>query len=229
MRCLQGLRSYSAWCVTLVVLLSLTGCAYLPHKEVVGEAEPVDVPAPAPAEPNGSIFQANNQGVPFFEDIRPGLVGDVLTIVFNEEVSASKSSKSSSSRGSSATFTPTGMPKGLERLQKYGLDASGSQDFEGKGGSQAQNTFTGRLSVTVERVLNNGNLRVKGGKEIAINQGTEFIRFAGTVDPRLINADNTILSSQVADARIEYVGKGYINEAQNMGWLQRIWLNISPF
>jgi len=78
-------------------------------------------------------------------------------------------------------------------------------------------------------VLPNGNLRVRGDKQIAINQGTEFIRFSGVVNPRSISGDNTVLSSQVSLARIEYVGEGYINEAQRMGWLQRVILNLSPF
>ena len=82
---------------------------------------------------------------------------------------------------------------------------------------------------TVKQVLENGNLAVVGEKQIAINQGTEFIRFSGIVNPRTISASNTVVSTQVADARIEYVGNGYINEAQQMGWLQRLFLNLSPF
>lgn len=70
--------------------------------------------------------------------------------------------------------------------------------------------------------------RVVGEKQIAINQGTEFIRFSGVVNPRTISGSNTVPSTQVADARIEYVGNGYINGAQNMGWLQRFFLNLSP-
>ena len=88
--------------------------------------------------------------------------------------------------------------------------------------------FSGTLTVTVDQVLVNGNLHVVGEKQIAINQGTEFIRFSGVVNPRTISGSNTVPSTQVADARIEYVGNGYINEAQNMGWLQRFFLNLSP-
>ncbi|WP_260459727.1 flagellar biosynthetic protein FliO [Enterobacter ludwigii] len=88
---------------------------------------------------------------------------------------------------------------------------------------------TGTITVTVNELLPNGNLRVVGEKQIAINQGTEFIRFSGVVNPRFISGGNTVPSTQVADARIEYVGNGYINEAQNMGWLQRLFLNLSPF
>lgn len=83
--------------------------------------------------------------------------------------------------------------------------------------------------MTVDRLLANGNLHAVGEKQIAINQGTEFIRFSGVVNPRTITGTNTVSSNQVADARIEYVGDGYINEAQTMGWLQRFFMNISPF
>ncbi|MCP1366799.1 flagellar basal body L-ring protein FlgH, partial [Halomonas sp. BBD48] len=104
-----------------------------------------------------------------------------------------------------------------------------NNDFSGSGGAAASNTFTGTITVTVMDVLYNGNLRVRGEKQIIINQGTEFIRFSGVVNPRTITALNTVPSTLVADARIEYVGNGYINEAQTMGWLQRFFLNVSPF
>lgn len=105
---------------------------------------------------------------------------------------------------------------------------SGGNDFSGKGGASANNTFTGTITVSVSSVLANGNLKVVGEKQIEINQGTEFIRFSGVVNPRTINADNAVLSTSVADARIEYVGNGYINDAQQMGWLQRFFLTIAP-
>ena len=137
--------------------------------------------------------------------------------------------RSSPHQHHSASFTPTTVPTGLEDLSDYGFDLTGENDFEGGGGSQAENTFTGTITVTVLEVLTNGNLRVRGEKQILINQGTEFIRFSGVVDPLEISDTNTVPSTQVADARIEYVGDGYINEAQHMGWLQRFFLNISPF
>jgi flagellar L-ring protein precursor FlgH len=62
-----------------------------------------------------------------------------------------------------------------------------------------------------------------------INQGTEFIRFSGVVNPRTVSGNNSVASTQVADARIEYSAKGYIDEAQTMGWLQRFFLNVLPF
>lgn len=213
----------------MALALLLGGCAQLPRPSVVGEQEKVDLTPPPPVQPDGSIFQANRGYRPLFEDRRPSRVGDVLTIVLDEQVSASKSSQSNANRNGASTLTPTLLPKGLEDLGDYGYDLAGQNDFSGGGGAQANNTFSGTITVSILQVMANGNLRVRGEKQIAINQGTEFIRFSGVVDPLSIAGDNSVPSTRVADARIEYVGDGYINEAQTMGWLQRFFLNISPF
>ena len=139
--------------------------------------------------------------------------------------------KAKLSRDGKTNFGFDTVPRYLQGLfgnARADVEASGGNTFNGKGGANASNTFSGTLTVTVDQVLVNGNLHVVGEKQIAINQGTEFIRFSGVVNPRTISGTNTVPSTQVADARIEYVGNGYINEAQNMGWLQRFFLNLSP-
>ncbi|HEY8329801.1 MAG TPA: flagellar basal body L-ring protein FlgH [Pseudomonas sp.] len=217
----------------LLPVLSLAGCAQLPRSSVVGEQEQVLIPERSQTPANGAIYQARRGFQPLFEDRRPRMVGDILTVVLNEEVSASKNSASSADRAGSASLTPTLVPDTrnlrLKRLGEVGFDIEGDSDFSGGGGSEANNSFTGTITVTVLDVMANGNLRVRGEKQIAINQGTEFIRFSGVVNPRTITGQNTVPSTQIADARIEYVGDGYINEAQHMGWLQRILINVSPF
>ncbi|WP_411705586.1 flagellar basal body L-ring protein FlgH [Edaphovirga cremea] len=217
-------------------MMIINGCAYIPHAPLVDGSTSAQ-PAPATAAvPNGSIFQTvqpMNYGYqPLFEDRRPRNVGDTLTIVLQENVSASKSSSANASRNGSSTFGLDTTPRYLEGLfgnDRAALDIKGDNTFGGKGGANANNTFSGTLTVTVNQVLANGNLHVVGEKQIAINQGTEFIRFSGVVNPRTISGANAVVSTQVADARIEYVGNGYINEAQNMGWMQRFFLNVSPF
>lgn len=227
----KGCMPVRHWALVMVLCLLVSGCAQLPRASVVGEQEQVNIAEPRPPVPNGSIYQANAGYAyqPLFEDRRPRAIGDILTIVLDEEVSASKNSQSNADRSGSAGLTIDSAPDALEQLAEYGFDLSGQSDFAGGGGSQANNTFTGTITVSVLDVMPNGNLRVRGEKQIAINQGTEFIRFSGVVNPRTITGQNTVPSTQVADARIEYVGDGYINEAQHMGWLQRFFLNISPF
>ncbi|MBR9903511.1 MULTISPECIES: flagellar basal body L-ring protein FlgH [Halomonadaceae] len=213
----------------VLLMLVVAGCAQIPRASVVGEQEQISIVDRPPPIPNGSIYQARQGYQPLFEDRRPRSIGDILTIVLDEEVSASKNSQSNAGRSGSASLELAQLPDILDVLAEYGYDISGENDFTGSGGSQANNSFTGTITVSVLEVMNNGNLRVRGEKQIAINQGTEFIRFSGVVNPRTITAQNTVPSTQVADARIEYVGDGYINEAQHMGWLQRFFLNVSPF
>lgn len=213
----------------VLLMLVVAGCAQIPRASVVGEQEQISIVDRPPPIPNGSIYQARQGYQPLFEDRRPRSIGDILTILLDEEVSASKNSQSNAGRSGSAGLALAQLPDALETLAEYGFDVSGENDFTGSGGSQANNSFTGTITVSVLEVMNNGNLRVRGEKQIAINQGTEFIRFSGVVNPRTITAQNTVPSTQVADARIEYVGDGYINEAQHMGWLQRFFLNVSPF
>ncbi len=215
--------------LVLVILAVMAGCAQIPRASVVGEQEKIVVVEPPPVIANGSIYQPGLGYQPLFEDRRPRMIGDILTIVLDEEVSASKNSSANAGRDGSASLELTQLPDKLDKLLEYGFDVSGNNDFSGSGGARATNSFTGTITVTVLDVLYNGNLRVRGEKQIAINQGTEFIRFSGVVNPRTISGQNTVPSTQVADARIEYVGDGYINEAQTMGWLQRFFLNVSPF
>lgn len=222
-------RNIGSGALAAIAALLAAGCAQLPRPSVVGEQERVEIQGPPPPPANGAIYQSAHGYRPLFEDRRPRMAGDVVTVVFNEQVSASKSSGSNAGRSGAASLTATAVPDGLESLTDYGFDLEGGSDFEGGGASRAQNTFSGTLTVTVLEVLGNGNLRVRGEKQILINQGTEFIRFSGVIDPREISGSNTVRSTQVADARIEYVGDGYINEAQGMGWLQRLFLNLSPF
>ncbi|AWK41724.1 flagellar basal body L-ring protein FlgH [Photorhabdus laumondii subsp. laumondii] len=223
-------------CSIALAVLSLTGCAYIPQKPLV-EGATTAAPSVATAPvPNGAIFQVVQPVYygyqPLFEDRRPRNIGDTLTITLQENVSASKNSSANASRNGKNTFSAALTPRFLKGLiggDKTDLDMEAENTFGGKGGANANNTFKGTITVTVDRLLANGNLHVVGEKQIAINQGTEFIRFSGVVNPRTINANNTVSSNQVADARIEYVGNGYINEAQNMGWLQRFFLNVAPF
>ncbi|MGP9633958.1 flagellar basal body L-ring protein FlgH [Halomonas sp. AOP43-A1-21] len=213
----------------LFFILLAAGCAQIPRASVVGEQEQIDIVDRPPPVANGSIYQSRRGYQPLFEDRRPRAMGDILTIVLDEQVSASKNASTNAARAGSSSLTLAQLPDVLDTLAEYGFDVSGASDFTGGGGAQATNSFTGTITVSVLEVMNNGNLRVRGEKQIAINQGTEFIRFSGVVNPRTITTQNTVPSTQVADARIEYVGDGYINEAQHMGWLQRFFLNVSPF
>jgi len=207
----------------------LAGCASTPPTSL---HQPMSARPAPPAENiagNGSIFQGA-AGRSLFEDRRARLVGDTIIINIVERNTASAKSNTKADRESSISAsvdTLSRLPG--KSLLGLGLGATSANAFDGSGESAANNVFTGTIAATVTDVLANGNLLVSGEKQVAINQGKEYIRFSGVVNPSTITAANTVNSSQVADARIEYKGTGYPNEAQNMGWLARFFLNVLPF
>lgn len=215
----------------LAGLAVLSGCAAIDTTPPAIVHQPMTArPVALPSAPNdGAIFQAS--GVrPLFEDRKPRYVGDTLTINLVENTSAKKNTGANASRNTNSEVGINSMTRlPLSGLAGLGLNASGDQSLEAKGGASADNTFRGTITVTVIDVYPNGNLLVSGEKQLAINQGREYIRFSGVVDPVTISGKNTVDSTSVADARIEYVGSGYIDEAQKMGWLQRFFLNFLPF
>jgi flagellar L-ring protein precursor FlgH len=218
----------NAICMIAPVLL-LAACGTFSKSIVTGPTTVRPPPAQAAAPENGAIFQTSNYR-PIFEDRRARYVGDTMVVVIAENTTASNAISSQAERsGTLSASAPTiqGLPG--KSFQGATLDASSSNKFGGKGASSANNGFTGTIAVTVMEVLSNGNLVVAGEKQIALVEGTEKIRFSGVVNPTTVGAGNSVQSTQVADARIEYAGDGYLHEAQVMGWLARFFLSFLPF
>ncbi len=216
----------------ILVLAGLSaGCVHIVPPTSVHQpmsSRPASQP-PVPAG-NGAIFQAGHNDRPLFEDRRARRVGDTLTIAIGERTAASKKSNTATERSSNNQFGVTslaGLPG--KSFLNSNLNATSDLSFDGKGESASNNDFTGTITVTVIEVLPNGNLLVSGEKQMGINQGSEFIRFSGIVNPLNLTSSNTVASTQVADARIEYRANGGMDSAQVMGWLSRFFLNFLPF
>jgi flagellar L-ring protein precursor FlgH len=221
-----------AFAVTVASLCS--ACQQIPQKVVVDFAEPkvsqAPMVTPAATRPaTGSLFQAAGYR-PGFEDRRARAVGDTVTIQIVEALTASQVSASTSNRNSSIDSGITALPfNSLEGLGKLNIGAKTNNDFSGKGGTQAANTFSGSITATVIDVMPNGHLVVAGEKQIGVNQNVDVLRFSGTVDPRLVQPGSVISSTQVANVRVESRGRGAQGEAQTVGWLSRFFLSFQPF
>lgn len=216
-----------AWTMALALLVA--GCAGTPPTAVHQPMTARPAPMPQTAPTNGAIYQAGYVR-PLFEDRRARMVGDTLTINIVEKTQAGKKSNSSAERTQSLDVSvPTIIGVPGKTAQGMTIKADDSNKFAGKGESNANNNFTGTITCTVIEVLPNGNLLVSGEKVMSINQGDEFIRFSGVINPMHITSANTVQSTQVADARIEYKANGAIDSAQVMGWLARFFLSVLPF
>lgn len=173
---------------------------------------------------NGAIYQSDS-AVPLFEDRKAARVGDIIIIVLNESTNASKKASTAMNKENSTNSTITtiaGLPvTAASRLNRLNNAYSSANEFAGKGDSSQSNAINGTVAVTVEGVLANGNLQIRGEKRMRLNQGEEFIQIAGIIRQSDISAGNTILSTQVADARIIYSGKGMVADSNSMGWITR--------
>jgi flagellar L-ring protein precursor FlgH len=215
----------------VLACLALTGCITTTPPTSVHQPMSARPPvAAAPEMNNGAIYQSGLAFRPLFEDRRARHVGDTLTINIVENTAADKKSNTTTNRTSDNNFSVSQLA-GLPGKSFLGAGLTAESEFKanGDGASASRNVFTGTITVTVIDVLPNGNLLVSGEKQIGINQGSEFIRFSGVVNPTHLGATNTVASVQVADARVEYRGNGQIENAQQMGWLARFFMNVLPF
>ncbi|MEO7940933.1 MAG: flagellar basal body L-ring protein FlgH [Burkholderiaceae bacterium] len=215
----------------LVAVLA-TGCDSLPKTERVDFTQPPSPIVARVAEPapvTGSLYRSASYRPPF-EDYRARLVGDVVTILITENVTASQKSSSTANRTSSMDAGISAFPVlSASTLGKLSINASTNNDFAGAGATESANRFSGAITTTVVDVLPNGHLVVAGDKQIGVNQNVDVLRFSGTVDPRAIQAGGLVSSTQVANARIESRGRGAQNEAQTVGWIARFFMAFLPF
>lgn len=197
---------------------------------------PPPIPSPAaslPATPTGGLFHAARYR-PMFEDQRARLVGDMVTVVIAERVTASQRSTSSIDRENEMKAGLTALPifKGVNAANIVGRSKIGvgsENSFSGAGETANSNNFTGSITTTVVDVLPNGHLVVTGEKQIGVNHNVDVLRFSGSVDPRNLQPGSLVSSTQVANVRIESRGRGQQAEAQSIGWLSRFFLNVMPF
>lgn len=189
-------------------------------------------PLPAPgfesAPRDGAIFHAANGYAGLHEGNRARSVGDVLTVLLLETVQSSKSATGRTDRAGSASITPPSAGP-LSFLNPEALKLAANGSFNGRGNAGQSASLNGALAVTIAEVRPNGTALVAGEKHMTLSQGREWVQFAGIVRLADVDANNTVLSTQIADARIIYSGNGAIQQASRPGWLSRFFGAISPF
>jgi flagellar L-ring protein precursor FlgH len=208
-------------CATLV-LLALTGCQTAPKPPKQDDSLSWAM-EPAPPASNGAIYQVGRD-VALFENPVARRIGDTVTIVLDEATAAKKSATTTTTKNTSNTLpgmTLLGSPVTLHGTPLLSNNINDASKFNGEGDSAQSNSLTGYVTTTVVRVLPNGNLLIRGEKQIWINQGSEFVRMEGVIRPIDLAPDNSISSHKVAGARISYGGKGALADVNSQGWLSR--------
>ncbi|MEE4244532.1 MAG: flagellar basal body L-ring protein FlgH [Kangiellaceae bacterium] len=216
---------------TVLLAVSLTGCvSFIPPSP--------DDPNFAPVVPQktkfqkvsaGSLFSENNQML-LYTDNKANQVGDIITITLTEVTTANKLANTITRKQSDITL-PNPILAGRNLAfnsgqQSFETNAELGNEFRGESQSLQNNSLNGTITVTVQSVLPNGNLIVRGEKWITLNQGDEFIRLSGILRPQDVSSDNTVPSSRVANARIQYSGRGQVADSNTQGWLARFFNSV---
>jgi len=185
----------------------------------------------------GSLWLAagsREQGL--VSDIRAGRVGDILTIVIAENAATSSSQNKSTSTDTSADSSvsqflfPAGVDNfGTRKGQMPGIKFGGKSEFTGGGQVSNSQSLNARAAVLVTDVLPNGNLVIAGARKLTFSGETQNVILHGLIRPADIGSGNTILSTNIAEARLEFISDGSLTDAQKRGWLSRLYEKLRPF
>jgi flagellar L-ring protein precursor FlgH len=222
----------------MVVAGSMAGCARAPLMPSPAFAPVIpQASASAPAS-SGSIF-IDGRGDNLFGRQRDYRVGDVITVLLNEQTQASRLQHTTLARSSSNNAFPS-VQAGLTSALKGsipGLSSFFGQvkpdgstiKSDGQGDSGQQASLVGAIAVSVIDVMANGNLVVRGEKQLALSEGSEVIQVSGVVRAEDIAPNGTVTSRRLANAQIAYRGYGDGADAARPGWGTRVLNAVWPF
>jgi flagellar L-ring protein precursor FlgH len=215
--------------------LGLAGCVttqYEPLKHSAEFAPVYPVAQASPVQNTGAIFNAQS-GKGFFGSGGARFkVGDVITVLLDEKPQSTRRQNTTTSREASNDALPAGLNTKLGNLSPFfdGLDFNKANTTSaGKGDAGQSTTLKGEVAVSVVEVLANGNLVLRGEKQLALSEGTETIQVSGVIRPDDVSSNNTVQSRRLANAQIAYRGSGELQQASSAGWGTRLLFTFWPF
>ncbi|MBN1903842.1 MAG: flagellar basal body L-ring protein FlgH [Deltaproteobacteria bacterium] len=239
--------------ITILCLAAVTGCAAKqPQRQTM---MPVTMPSVNAVAFERDINKRDPESLAgifseevsrdFYQDLRAYKVGDLVTINIVETSNASKSASTQTGRNSSIDAgiqNMLGWEGKIKNLTSFGnsdarnafnsssmLKGSLTNSFNGSGQTSRGDSMTASITAKVIDVKPNGNLLIEGIREIRVNSETQIIILSGFIRPVDISPDNTVLSSYIGEAKIEYLGTGAISDKQRPGWLTRAADIVWPF
>jgi flagellar L-ring protein precursor FlgH len=183
----------------------------------------------------GSLWHDNRPASMLFTDARALRTNDLVVIRIEERADASRRADTDLAHESTNQAQFDAFLGLLKKLEGVGLDpnlkigGSNKTGFKGEGKTARSENFTATVPAIVRQVLPNGNLFVEGHRVILVNSEEQHFYISGVVRPIDIDQENAVKSSMVADAEIEFVGRGVLTDNQRQGWLSRYLGWIWPF
>lgn len=205
----------------------------LPSSQAIPESPGSSGASQQVSPPAGSLW--NNQSGSLYRDIKARNIGDVITITVSESADASEEAttetkKSHNWGGKLSASNPAVAGKNLlGGLTSMDYGAEFGRGLKGSGKTTRTNAVKAYMTATVIDVLPNGNLVIRGSRWVKVNDELHQIILEGVVRPNDISRNNTVLSQNIADAKIFVVGKGPVSRQQRPGWLGQIIDLLFPF
>ena len=217
-----------------LALLFLAGCSVVPPRPLAHSPEfaPVFPMAQEPARQATGAIYAGRQSESWFGRGRNFQVGDVITVLLSESTQAARTQNANVSRKASNDVAPAGLQnymKGVGGFLNGTNLLGGSVDSKGSGTADQQATLSGSIAVAVVSIMGNGNLVLRGEKQLALTEGAEIIQVAGIIRPEDVAPNNTVQSRRLANAQITYRGTGDMAAATQTGWGTSALLKFWPF
>jgi len=194
------------------------------------------------ARHEGSLWEERGPLNELFINSKARNVGDIITVRIVESATASNNATTETSRDSSleggidSLFNiekryPSSHPffNPFNYSSRTAAKGGLKSDFKGDGTTTRNGNLTAYITVRITETLPNGNFKIVGTREVAVNNETQLITLSGIVRPRDISPDNVILSTYVCNARITYSGTGIIDDRQRPGWLANLFNRVWPF
>jgi flagellar L-ring protein precursor FlgH len=183
----------------------------------------------------GSVYSEAQAA--YLEDTRALRVGDVVHVRILEEADAQGGATTNLTKDSSREANVealAGLVPAMRRAYpnidpEQLMSMASSYDFSGEGRTQRAGKLRGSIAIRVKQTLPNGDLFVEGTKVVMINHEEYHLYISGVVRPSDIEGDNSVSSALVADARVEFTGRGDINDQVERGWLTKFLDFINPF
>ncbi|MEM7672606.1 MAG: flagellar basal body L-ring protein FlgH [Verrucomicrobiota bacterium] len=180
-------------------------------------------------------LKKSNRESSMFADPTASAVGDLITIQVDESTSSTSSQSSSTSKDSQVDnavtqwlFPLAASSFGTHNGALPGTSFGGSNTFNGSGSTSNTQAVSARATVSVIDRLPNGNLVIEGARRVTFSGESQWVVLKGIVRKADIRADNSVLSSRIGDASVEFISSGALTEAQRKGWLTRIYDTVNP-
>ena len=215
------------------LLVLLQGCATEPVDMVLKPSPDFQPVYPLAKDvvkvPTGGIY-SNRQSDAWFGRGRNYQVGDVITVLLDENTKSLRTQNAAVSREGKTTL-PSGLNTQLGKNPFLtGIDlTSNKASSTGTGTADQLATLTGSVAVTVVEILANGNLMVRGEKKLGLAEGTEVIQVSGVIRPEDVGPNSTVQSRRLANAQIAYRGSGDLANATKAGWGTTLMHKFWPF